>query len=137
MNKVILVGNLTKDIELTTTNSGIAVARFSLAVQRPFTNENGERETDFPNCVVWRKQADNLAKYCHKGDKIGVVGSVQTRSYESTDGTKKYVTEILAESIEFINTKKDDGKPEEKKEAIKPATEVHNFEPIDDADLPF
>lgn len=135
MNKVILVGNLTKDVELTTTNSGIAVARFSLAVQRPFKNENGENETDFPNCVVWRNQAENLKKYCHKGDKIGVVGSVQTRSYESTDGIKKYVTEILAESVEFINTKKDDSKPEAQKEPK--AEQINTFTPIEDDDLPF
>ena len=128
MNKVILVGNLTKDVELTTTNSGLAVARFSLAVQRTFKNENGEYEADFPNCVVWRNQAENLAKYCHKGDKIGVVGSVQTRSYESTDGTKKFITEILAESIEFINTKKDNSQPEEK---------INTFTPLNDEDLPF
>ena len=90
MNKVVLVGRLTRDPELITTNSGISLCRFSLAVQRRFANESGEREADFINVVVWRGQADNCYKYLKKGSKAGVVGSIQTRSYDGTDGTKKY-----------------------------------------------
>lgn len=125
MNKVILVGNLTKDPELITTNNGTSVARFTLAVQRKYTNEQGEKEADFINCVVWRNQADNLYKYCHKGDKIGVVGAIQTRSYDGQDGTKKYATEVVADEIEFINTKKADSDGADKNK------------PIDDDNLPF
>lgn len=104
MNKVILLGNLTKDPELITTNSGISVCRFTLAVSRRYTNSSGERETDFLNIVVWRTLGENCHKYLKKGSKCCVVGQVQTRSYEAQDGTKKYITEIVAEEVEFLST---------------------------------
>ncbi|MDD4756640.1 MAG: single-stranded DNA-binding protein [Prolixibacteraceae bacterium] len=104
MNKVILLGNLTKDPELITTNSGISVCRFTLAVSRRYTNSSGERETDFLNVVVWRTLADNCGKYLKKGSKCSVVGTVQNRSYEAQDGTKRYITEIVAEEVEFLST---------------------------------
>ena len=109
MNKVILIGNLTKDPELTTTTSGISVCRFTLAVSRRFTNSEGERETDFINVVVWRNLADNCHKFLRKGSKAAVVGNIQTRTYDAQDGTKRYVTEVVAEEVEFVGARANDG----------------------------
>ena len=108
MNKVILIGNLTKDPELTTTTSGISVCRFTVAVSRRFTNSEGERETDFINIVVWRNLADNCHKFLRKGSKAAVVGNIQTRSYDAQDGTKRYVTEVVAEEVEFVGARAND-----------------------------
>ena len=105
MNRVELVGRLTRDPELRTVSSGISVATFTIAVNRPFTPQNGDREADFINCRVGRNQADNLAKFCHKGDQIGVEGSIRTSSYDAQDGTKRYVTEVQADRIEFLTPK--------------------------------
>ena len=134
MNKWNGIGNLTKDIELNTTPSGISVAKFTVAVSRRFTNADGERETDFINCIAWRKQAENLAKYCHKGDKIAVVGELQTRTYESRDGIRRSVAEIIVDEIEFLNTKKDGAETKSK-----PHTPIDELQPADDIDegLPF
>ena len=142
MNKVILVGNLTRDPELITTNSGISLCRFSLAVQRRFANESGEREADFINVVVWRGQADNCYKYLKKGSKAGVVGSIQTRSYDGTDGTKKYSTEVVAEEVEFLSSKGASNSdefdvPETGSKSSGKSDVVNKFEPIDDDNLPF
>ena len=106
MNKCVFIGNLTKAPELSSTPNGVSVARFTIAVSRRFANADGERETDFINCVAWRNQAENLSKYCQKGDKVSVVGALQTRSYEAQDGTKRHITEIIADEVEFISTKK-------------------------------
>lgn len=105
MNRVILVGRLTKDPELRFTPNGVAVATFTLAVNRAFTNQNGEREADFINCVVWRRPAENAANYLKKGSLAGVDGRVQTRHYEGQDGKRVYVTEVLAESVQFLEPK--------------------------------
>ncbi len=105
MNKVLLVGRLTKDPELRTTQSGIAVARFTIAVNQNFTNRNGERGTDFINCVVWERQASNIAKYCHKGSLISAEGRISNRSYDAQDGTKRYVTEVVCENVNFLGSK--------------------------------
>lgn len=105
MNKAILIGNLTKDPELTTTTSGISVCRFTLAISRRFTNSEGERETDFLNIVAWRGLADNCHKFLRKGSKAAVIGSIQTRSYDAQDGTKRFVTEVIADEVEFVGTK--------------------------------
>ncbi len=105
LNRVVLVGRLTRDPELNYTGNGIAVANFNIACNRPFKNQQGEQETDFINCVVWRKPAENLANYMKKGNQIGVDGRVQTRSYEGQDGKMVYVTEVLAESIQFLESK--------------------------------
>lgn len=102
MNRVVLVGRLTKDPELRYTPSGVAVATFTLAVNRTFTNQQGEREADFINCVVWRKPAENVANYLKKGSLTGVDGRVQTRNYEGSDGKRVYVTEVVAESVQFL-----------------------------------
>lgn len=107
MNKVILIGNLTKDPELTTTTSGTSVCRFTLAVSRRFTNSEGERKTDFINIVAFKNLADNCHKFLKKGSKAAVVGNIQTRSYDAQDGTKRYVTEVVAEEVEFIDAKAD------------------------------
>jgi single-strand DNA-binding protein len=102
MNRVILVGRLTKDPDLRYTPNGIAVATFTLAVNRAFANQQGDREADFINCVIWRKQAENVAKYLKKGSLAGVDGRLQTRNYDGQDGKRVYVTEVLAESVQFL-----------------------------------
>ncbi|WP_028400753.1 single-stranded DNA-binding protein [Ectobacillus panaciterrae] len=105
MNRVLLVGRLTKDPELRYTPNGIAVATFTLAVNRTFSNQQGEREADFINCVVWRKQAENVANYLKKGSLAGVDGRLNTRNYEGQDGKRVYVTEVVAENVQFLDTK--------------------------------
>ncbi|EAG5481618.1 single-stranded DNA-binding protein [Listeria monocytogenes] len=105
MNRVILVGRLTKDPDLRYTPAGAAVATFTLAVNRTFTNQQGEREADFINCVVCRKPAENVANFLKKGSMAGVDGRVQTRNYEGNDGKRVYVTEIVAESVQFLEPK--------------------------------
>ncbi|KMT63317.1 single-stranded DNA-binding protein [Paenilisteria newyorkensis] len=109
MNRVVLVGRLTKDPELRYTPAGVAVATFTLAVNRNFTNQAGEREADFINCVVWRKPAENVANFLKKGSLAGVDGKVQTRNYEGQDGKRVYVTEILAESVQFLEPRSANG----------------------------
>ena len=105
MNKVILIGRLTKDPELRTIASGNATTSFTISVNRNFTNQNGEREADFINCVAWRKQAENVAKYCTKGSQVAVEGRIQTRSYDAQDGTKRYVTEVVADNVTFLGSR--------------------------------
>jgi single-strand DNA-binding protein len=105
MNRVVLVGRLTKDPELRYTPNGVPVATFTLAVNRNFSNQQGERETDFINCVVWRKPAENVANFLKKGSLAGVDGRIQTRNYEGQDGKRVYVTEVLAESVQFLEPK--------------------------------
>ena len=102
MNKCIFVGNLTRDPETGSTNSGISYCRFSIAVNRNYANANGAREADFINIVTWRGLADNCARYLQKGSKVCVCGQLQTRTYEGQDGTKRYATEIVADDVEFI-----------------------------------
>jgi single-strand DNA-binding protein len=101
LNNVTLAGRLTKDPELRFTPNGVAVATFTLAINRPFENQQGEREADFVNCVIWRKPAENVANFLKKGDLAGVTGRIQTRSFEGNDGKRVYVTEVLAESVQF------------------------------------
>lgn len=106
MNKVILIGRLTKDPELRRTNTDVPVVQFTLAVNRQYTNREGEREADFISCVIWRQQAENFAKYLHKGSLIGVEGQLQTRSYDDVQtGTKRYITEVIVERFEFLEPK--------------------------------
>lgn len=105
MNRVVLVGRLTKDPDLRYTPNGIAVATFTLAVNRPFANQNGEREADFINCVVWRKPAENVANFLKKGNLAGVDGRIQTRHYDGQDGKRVYVTEVHADSVQFLEPK--------------------------------
>lgn len=105
LNRVVLVGRLTKDPELRYTPSGVAVANFTLAVNRPFTNQQGDREADFINVVVWRRQAENAANFLKKGNLAGVDGRVQTRSYDNSQGQRVFVTEVMAESVQFLEPK--------------------------------
>ena len=113
MNKVILIGRLTRDPELRTMASGNVTASFTLAVNRNFTNQNGEKETDFINCVAWRKQAENVAKYCTKGSQVAIEGRIQIRSYDAQDGTKRYITEVIADNITFLSSRNGGSQPVE------------------------
>lgn len=105
LNNISLVGRLTKDVELRYTPSNVAVATFTLAVNRTFKNENGEREADFINCVMWRQQAENLANWAKKGALIGVTGRIQTRSYDNQQGQRVYATEVVAETFQLLESK--------------------------------
>ena len=109
MNKVILIGRLTKDPELRYTSSNVATASFSVAVDRNFTNQSGEREADFINIVVWRKQAENCKNYLTKGSQVAIEGRIQTRNYDGQDGKKVYVTEVVADNVQFLGTKGNNG----------------------------
>lgn len=111
MNKVILIGNLTRDPELSETNSGIAVCRFGLAVNRQYSSSDGERETDFFQVTAWRGTGENVARYCKKGHKVAVVGSIQMRNYEDREGVKRTAVDIVAQDVEFLTqrARDDDG----------------------------
>ena len=105
INNVTLVGRLTKDAELKYTPANQAVAQFTLAVNRTFKNANGERETDFINCVIWRQSAENFAKLAKKGNLIGITGRIQTRSYENQQGQRVYITEVIAENFQMLESR--------------------------------
>lgn len=143
MNKCMLVGRLATDPELRTTQSGLSVCQFRLAVQRPFANQQGVREADFIPIVVWKGQADACYKYLSKGRQCAVVGTIQTRSYDAQDGTKRYVTEVIASEVEFISSgeKSADAGAQAPKSAnsTAPAQQPANggFEEIEDDELPF
>lgn len=109
INNVVLVGRTTKDPELRYTPSNVAVATFSLAVNRTFKDANGERETDFINCVIWRQQAEYLANWAKKGALIGITGRIQTRSYENQQGQRVYVTEVVAENFQMLESRNSQG----------------------------
>lgn len=126
MNKVILIGNLTRDPELSTTNSGVSVCRFSIAVTRKFENSAGEKETDFFNIIAWRGLGETYGKFLKKGSKCGIVGSLQNRSYTDKDGGKHSVTEIIAEDVEFLSSAQ-----------TKSTTAQPDLTPVADDDLPF
>lgn len=142
LNSVCLVGRLTKDPELRYTPSNQAVATFSLAVNRNFKSQNGEREADFINCVIWRQQTENLANWAKKGALIGITGRIQTRSYENQQGQRVYVTEVVANDFQLLESRKDReagpsqgyGQPDFGRQA-----EPMNANPMDisDDDLPF
>lgn len=136
MNKVILVGNLTRDPELSETPSGIAVCRFSIAVSRDYANAEGNRETDFFNITVWRSRAENCGKYLKKGNKVAIVGSLQNRSYDDKDGNKRYVTDVVANEVEFLTPRGTQGEGEDV-EMVSSRRERPQLEAIDDNQLPF
>lgn len=106
INNVVLVGRLTRAVDLRYTSNGTAYASFTLATDRDFKNQNGEKETDFINCVMWRKPAENLANYTKKGSLIGIEGRIQTRNYDNQQGQRVYVTEVLAERFHFLESSK-------------------------------
>lgn len=126
MNKVVLIGNLTRDPEMAETSNGVKVCRFSIAVNRDYSNSGGTKATDFFNITAWRGLADNCGKYLKKGRKVAIVGSLQNRTYEDKDGNKRAVMDIMASDVEFLT-------PAEKAEP-KPA---YTLTPVDDEDLPF
>jgi len=136
MNKVYLIGNLTRDPEVSETSTGVPYCRFSIAVNRNFTNAEGNREADFFNVIVWRGQAESCGKFLKKGSKIAVVGSLQNRSYEDKDGVKRTVTDVVASEVEFLTTNRGD---DEGQEVIRPVKKERlSLEPVDsDDDLPF
>lgn len=105
MNKVILIGRLARDPEMRTTQSGLATTTFTVAVSRNFAGSNNGPTADFISCVAWRRQAENIAKYCTKGSQVAVEGRIQTRNYDAQDGTKRYVTEIIADNVTFIGSR--------------------------------
>lgn len=136
MNKIFLIGNLTRDPELSETNSGVSVCRFSIAVNRRFSSQDPERQTDFFNVTAWRALAETVAKYCKKGNKVAVTGSVQIRNYEDNAGQKRTFVDVVADDVEFLTPKggqgsaDDDYAPAPKK---KPTFEAFD----DDSDIPF
>lgn len=105
INNVTLIGRLTKDVELKYTPANQAVAQFTLAVNRTFKNANGERESDFINCVIWRKSAENFANFAKKGALIGIIGRIQTRNYENQQGQRVYITEVIAENFQMLESR--------------------------------
>jgi len=122
MNRVILVGRITKDPEVKSTQSNIPVVTFTLAVNRQFSDQSGEKQADFIQCVVWRKQAENLARFVKKGALLGVEGRIQTRQYEAENGTR-YVTEVVCDSVQFLESK---GTNQEAEPTIKEETRTAN-----------
>lgn len=137
MNKFFITGRLTKDVEKQTTQSGVSVARFSVAVDRAFKDEQGNKQTDFFNVVAWRKLADLCADYLAKGRQVAIVGQVQNRSYEDNDGNKRTVTEVIAESVEFMGAKPNTAQDENVGAKPKQRPAMDKLEPIEDDDLPF
>ncbi|MCL1974649.1 MAG: single-stranded DNA-binding protein [Firmicutes bacterium] len=139
LNRIVLIGRLTRDPELRYTQSGVPVASFALAVDRNFKNAQGERETDFINIVVWRQQAENCAQYLSKGKLAAVDGSLQLRSYTGNDGVKRTVAEVVADSVRFLSPKEGGGSYAQSaplKEAA-PYDNEHEEEMLGNDDLPF
>ena len=126
MNKVILIGRVTKDIELKATTSGKSVATFTLAVNRDYKNAEGNYDADFINCKAFEQRAETISKYVHKGDKFCVTGRINTGSYDKPDGSKVYTTEVMVDGFEFLESKKD-----------KPNDATSNLEPVEDDEIPF
>lgn len=141
MNKVVLVGRITKDPELRKTPNGASVVNFSIAVNRTFTNGDGEREADFVNCVCWGKPAENMSIYVSKGALLGVDGRIQTRNYEDANNQRVYVTEVVAESVQFLDTKKkgqvSQSQSNNQGDDILNSSDILNGLDVSDDDLPF
>ena len=130
MNKIILIGNLTKDPEASSTQSGVNFTRFTIAVNRPFTNASGERVADYFDFSAWRQLAERCAKYLFKGNKVGINGSVQRHQYEDRDGNKRTSFDVVADEVEFLTPKSNNGQPHG-------SSAVGDMQPVDDDDLPF
>lgn len=142
LNSICLVGRLTNDVNLRYTPSNVAVATFTLAVNRTFKNENGEREADFINCVMWRQQAENLASWAKKGALIGITGRIQTRSYDNQQGQRVYVTEVVAEQFQLLESKGQGNQTQQRQQAQQETPDFSrsaSTNPLDisDDDLPF
>lgn len=145
INRTVLTGRLTRNPELKTTQSGLSVASFTLAVNRQFADKNGNRGTDFINCVIWKKGAENLCNFTNKGSLIGVDGRIQTRSYDDKNGQKVYVTEVVVDSFSLLESKKDrennavgyNGNNANSNNTQDPFNETGDTVDITDDDLPF
>lgn len=151
MNKAILVGNLTKDPQLRQTPNGISVVTFRVAVNRRYKSADGTTPTDFIDCVAWRQTAEFVARYFAKGSKIGIVGTIQSRSYEDQNGQRRYVTEVVCDDVEFVTSKAQNpaggGRPPVPDAPPVPANDSNDpvfqddisddFEPLEDSELPF
>ena len=141
INRVVLVGRLTKDPEYRQTPNGVSVATFTLAVNRPFTNSQGEREADFINVVVFRRQAENVNNYLSKGSLAGVDGRIQSRSYENKEGQRVFVTEVVADSVQFMDNKssnQQNNQPQQQRgQAPAGNNPFTNGTDIDNSELPF
>lgn len=136
MNKVILVGRLSKDPELRVTQSGVSVCSFSVACDRRFVKEGEERKADFINCIAWRQTGEFVSKYFAKGHRIALEGSLQTRDYTDNEGKKRYVTEVLVDNVEFCQSKAENATGSNF-ESNATAADIDGFMPIEDEDLPF
>lgn len=147
LNRVVLVGRLTKDPEFRTTQSGVDVATFTLAVNRNFKSKNGEQQADFINCVVFRKQAENVNNYLNKGSLAGIDGRLQSRSYENKEGQRVFVTEVVCDSVQFLepknaqtsNNNQSNNEVQQREKALQsdnPFNNSNNFD-MDDSSLPF
>ena len=137
MNKLFLIGNLTRDPEMSETATGVAFCRLGIAVNRPYQGSDGERTTDFFNVTVWRTHAENCGRYLKKGSKVAIVGSLQNRQYEDKDGNKRQVTDIIANEVEFLSVRTaGDGMDVEIAEPIR-RNERPALEPVNEEDLPF
>ena len=137
MNKVFLIGNLTRDPELTETASGVAVCHFAIAVNRNYSSQDGERQTDYFNCTAWRGLAESVARYAKKGKKVAVSGSIQIRNYEDNQGAKRTAVDIIAQDVEFLSPRDNEDSFDD--EPMKPASKR---KPVlqamdDDSDIPF
>ena len=139
INQTTLVGRLTNDVNLRYTPSNVAVATFTLAVNRTFKNENGDREADFINCVMWRQQAENLANWAKKGALIGITGRIQTRIYDNQQGQRVYVTEVVAETFQLLESKGQGNQGQQKQAQQQTPDFSRQGAPMDisDDDLPF
>lgn len=144
INNVVLVGRLTKDPDLRYTANGTGVATFTLAVNRNFTNQSGNREADFINCVIWRKPAETLANYARKGTLLGVTGRIQTRNYENQQGQRVYVTEVVAENFQLLESRSESERSQDSSNQQGNASNDQSSDPfsgssidIGDDDLPF
>ncbi|MDN2613278.1 single-stranded DNA-binding protein [Apilactobacillus sp. EABW-1NA] len=137
INRTILTGRLTKDAELRYSQSGNAVANFTLAVNRAFTNQQGEREADFINCVIWRKSAENFANFTRKGSLVGIDGRIQTRNYENQQGQRVYVTEVVVENFALLEPRQDNHVQQSQQNNMSPFGNQSDQVNITDDDLPF
>nr|DAM73288.1 MAG TPA: Single strand binding protein [Caudoviricetes sp.] len=137
INNVVLVGRLTRDPELRYTPSNVAVATFSLAVNRNFKNQAGDREADFINCMIWRKPAELLSEWCKKGNLVAITGRIQTRSYENQQGQRVYVTEVVAESFQLLEKRDKTADHSSMENQMPPSFGASNPMDIPDDGLPF
>lgn len=141
MNKVFLIGNLTRDPELTETPSGVPVCHFAIAVNRNYSSQDGERQTDFFNCTAWRATAETIARYTKKGNKVAVSGSVQLRNYEDNQGVKRTAVDVIVQDVEFLTPKNASDSSDESEPAPRAAAPAKR-KPVlqtmdDDSDIPF